>query len=183
MRGALRHVRVKGCAHDQVEAHKQYKLLLHSGYIPLRPDHMSAADTAHTTSSPLFRPLPQEPHTPPRTTPKISSARRSAVCRMPSVRAGILSAAAAYGRTVAAAAAADYSETTAAHRPGPEYILRWYSSYILASATKSDCLSVPLPWRTWQSTCRCGQRRQIHWTCFPHVHSCDACGCRRPARR
>jgi hypothetical protein len=159
--GALRHVRFKGGAHDQVEAHKQYELLLHSDYIPLRPDHMSAADAAHTTPSPLFRPLPQEPHTPPRTTPNISSARRSAVRRMPSVWAEILSAAAAYGRTVAAAAAAD-SETTVAHRPGQEYVLRWYSSYILASATKSDCLSVPLPWRTWQSTCRCGQRRQIH---------------------
>ena len=170
--GPLRHIRVKGRAHDQVGAYKQYKQLLHSDYIPLRPDHMSAADAAHTTSSPLFRPLPQEPHTtssppfrplpqephtPARTTPNISSARRSAVRRMPSVWAEILSAAAAYGRTVAAAA--DYSETTIAHDPGPEYVLRWYSSYILASATQSDCLSVPLPWRTWQSTCRCGQRR------------------------
>ena len=117
----LRHVRVKGRAHDQVEAHKQYKLLLHSDYIPLRPDHMSAVDTAHTASSPLFRLLPQEPHTPPRTTPSISSAHRSVVRRMPSVWAEILSAAAAYGRTVAAAAAAaDYSKTTVAHRPGPE---------------------------------------------------------------
>jgi hypothetical protein len=183
MRVALRHVRVKGRAHDRAEAHKQYKLILHSDYIPLRPDHMSAADAAHTTSSPRFRPLPREPHTPARIIPNISSARRSAVRRMPSVWAEILSAAAAYGRTVAAAAAADYSETTVAHRPGPEYVLRWYSSYILASATNSDCLSIPLPWRTWQSTCGCGQRRQIHWTCFPHVHSCDACGCRGPARR
>jgi hypothetical protein len=181
MRGPLRHVRVKGRAHDQVEAHKQYKQLLHSDYIPLRPDHMSAADAAHTTSSPLFRPLLQEPHTPPRTTPNISSARRSAVRRMPSVWAEILSAAAAYGRTVAAAA--DYSETTTAHCPGPEYVLRWYGSYVLASATKEDCLSIPLPWRTWQSTCRCGQRRQIHWACFPHVYSFDACGRRKPARR
>jgi hypothetical protein len=163
MRGALRHVRVKGRAYDQVEAHKQYKLFLHSDYIPLRPDHMSAAEAAHTTSSPLFRPLPQEPHTPPRTTPNISSARRSAVRRMSSVWAEILSAAAAYGRTVpAAVAAADYSETTIVHCPDPEYVLRWYSSYVLASATKSDCLSIPLPWRTWQSTGRCGQRRQIH---------------------
>jgi hypothetical protein len=136
MRGALRHVRVKGRAHDQVEAHKQYKLILHSDYIPLRPDRMSAGDAAHTTSSPLFRPLPQEPHTLARTTPNILSARRSAVRRMLSVWAEILSAVAAYGRTVAAvaavavavaaaaAAAADYSETTAAHRPGPEYVLR-----------------------------------------------------------
>src|ERR1700722_2063585 len=159
MRGGFRYVRVKGCAHDQMEAHKQYKLLLHSYYIPLRPDHMSAADAAHTTPSPLFRPLPQEPHTPPRTTPNVSSARWSAVCRMPSVWAEILSAAAAYGCTVVVLfAAAYYSETTVARRPGSEYVLRRYSSYILASATKSDCLSVPLPWRTWQSTCRCGQR-------------------------
>jgi hypothetical protein len=128
MRGPLRHVRVKGRAHDQVEAHKQYKLILYSDYIPLQPDHTSAADAAHTTSSPLFRPFPQEPHTPSRTTPNISSARQSVVCRMLSVWAEILSAVAAYGRTVAAvaaaAAAADYSETTAAHRPGPEYVLR-----------------------------------------------------------
>ena len=130
--------------HDQV-VDRQYKLLLHSDYIPLQPGHMSAADAAHATLSLLL----------PQATPNISSARRPALHRVPSAWAANLSAEATYGYIAAA------SKTMIAHRLGQKYVLCRHGSYVPVPATESDCLSVQLRWTQGsslgarQSTCRC----------------------------